>query len=160
MSRFVYGKHKYILCSPCEGESSSKESANICTIIATTVLSLLNIISGEICKKNKAVLLLPCRWQWGKEELLLIPDLCTRWGWVVSISPGHTLPPGKGTPRTHFIGGWVGLRASVDTEARGKILYLCRGWNPIHPVCSKTLYWLSYPSSWRNMVLYIIFCQT
>jgi hypothetical protein len=29
-------------------------------------------------------------------------------------------------PYTHWIGGWVGLRAGLDTEARGKLLYLCR----------------------------------
>jgi hypothetical protein len=28
----------------------------------------------------------------------------------------------------------VGLRASLDTEVRGKILCLCRGSNPNHPV--------------------------
>jgi hypothetical protein len=31
------------------------------------------------------------------------------------------------TPNTCWIGGWMGLRAGVDTEARGKIL--CRGSN-------------------------------
>jgi hypothetical protein len=34
------------------------------------------------------------------------------------------------TPGAHCTEGWVGLRAGLDTEARGKILYLCRG-----PVC-------------------------
>jgi hypothetical protein len=33
----------------------------------------------------------------------------------------------------------VGFRADLDTEARGKILCLCRGWKPGRPVCSKTL---------------------
>jgi hypothetical protein len=47
---------------------------------------------------------------------------------------------------THWIGGWVGLRAGLDTEARGKTLCLCQGLNAGHPVCSQTLYWLSYPS--------------
>jgi hypothetical protein len=51
--------------------------------------------------------------------------------------------PHERTSSTHWIGGWVGLRASLDTEARGKILYLCRGSNPVRPVCSQTLrvYW-------------------
>jgi hypothetical protein len=39
--------------------------------------------------------------------------------------PGRALPPGKGPPRTHCTGGWVGPRAGLDTEARGKILCLC-----------------------------------
>jgi hypothetical protein len=29
--------------------------------------------------------------------------------------------PGKMAPGTHWIGGWVGPRAGLDTEARGKI---------------------------------------
>jgi hypothetical protein len=42
----------------------------------------------------------------------------------------HALTPGKGSLGTHCTGGWVGLRAGLDTEARGKILCLCRGSNP------------------------------
>jgi hypothetical protein len=57
-----------------------------------------------------------------------------------------TLYPWKNTPSTNWIGGWVGLRAGLDTEARGKVLCLCQGSNPGHPVCSQTLYSLSYPS--------------
>jgi hypothetical protein len=33
----------------------------------------------------------------------------------------------------------VGLRAGLDTEARGKILCLCLGPDPGRPVCSQTL---------------------
>jgi hypothetical protein len=36
----------------------------------------------------------------------------------------HTLAvlyPGERTPGTHCTGGWVGPRAGLDTEARGKI---------------------------------------
>jgi hypothetical protein len=51
------------------------------------------------------------------------------------------------TPGIHRIGGWMGLRAGMDTEAGGKILYLRQASNPGRPVCSQTLYWLSYPSS-------------
>jgi hypothetical protein len=42
------------------------------------------------------------------------------------------------TPNTHRIGGWVGLRAGLDTGARGKILFLCWGSNADRPVCSQT----------------------
>jgi hypothetical protein len=55
----------------------------------------------------------------------------------------HTLAalyPRETTPGTHCIGGWVGLRAGLDTEARGIILCLCRGSNPGRLVCSQTLY--------------------
>jgi hypothetical protein len=33
-----------------------------------------------------------------------------------------TLYPGVTTPGTHCTGGWVGPRAGLDTEARGKII--------------------------------------
>jgi hypothetical protein len=48
--------------------------------------------------------------------------------------------PQERTPGTHWTGGWVGLRAGLDTEAREKILLLFRGSNPDRPVCSQTLY--------------------
>jgi hypothetical protein len=57
------------------------------------------------------------------------------------------LNPREWTAGTHWIGGWVGIRAGLDTEARGKILCHCRGSNPGRPVCSQTLCWLSYPGS-------------
>jgi hypothetical protein len=37
-------------------------------------------------------------------------------------------------PDIHWTGGWVGLRAGLYTEARGKILWLCQGSNPGHLV--------------------------
>jgi hypothetical protein len=42
--------------------------------------------------------------------------------------PGRALLRGK-DPRYPLYRGWVGLRAGLDTEARGKILCLCRGSN-------------------------------
>jgi hypothetical protein len=48
--------------------------------------------------------------------------------------PGRALPPEKGPPGTHCTGGWVGPRAGLDTEDRGKILCPCRGSNPDRPV--------------------------
>jgi hypothetical protein len=38
--------------------------------------------------------------------------------------------PGEMTPSTHCIGGWVGPRASLDTQARGKILLPLLGIEP------------------------------
>jgi hypothetical protein len=72
-------------------------------------------------------------------KLILILDLSTRWGWVVSITPRKRLPPEKDTS-THWIGGWLDVTASLNTEARGKILCLYRGSNPGRPVYSQTLY--------------------
>jgi hypothetical protein len=53
-------------------------------------------------------------------QLLLILNLGTRWGWVVSITPRPRFTPGEKTSRCHCTGGWVGPRASLDAEARGK----------------------------------------
>jgi hypothetical protein len=48
--------------------------------------------------------------------------------------PGRDLPPGERTPGTHWIGGWVGLRACLDAGARRKILCPYRGSNLDRPV--------------------------
>jgi hypothetical protein len=39
--------------------------------------------------------------------------------------PGR-FTPGQRAPGTHCTGGWVGSRAGLDAEVRGKILCLCR----------------------------------
>jgi hypothetical protein len=44
------------------------------------------------------------------------------------------LYPWERTPVTHWIGGWLGLRAGLDTEATGKILFLYWGSNLDHLV--------------------------
>jgi hypothetical protein len=49
------------------------------------------------------------------------------------------LYPRERTPDTYWIGGWMGLRAGLNTEARGKVLFLCRGSNLCRPVCSHAL---------------------
>jgi hypothetical protein len=57
--------------------------------------------------------------------------------------------PGERTPGTHCTGGWVGPRAGLDTEARGKILLRLpeiEPQSPGVPVRSQTLYCLSYPA--------------
>jgi hypothetical protein len=67
-------------------------------------------------------------------------------GWVVSVTPRPRFSPGERTPGTHCTGGWVSLRAGLDTEARGKIICLCRTSKPGRPVCSDTLYRQSWCS--------------
>jgi hypothetical protein len=52
-------------------------------------------------------------------------------------------PRGK-DPGTHWIGGWVGLRAGLDAVARKKILCPCPGSKRDRPARSQTLYCLSY----------------
>jgi hypothetical protein len=66
---------------------------------------------------------------WGEElYLLLILSLCIRWGEWSTSRPGRFSPEER-TPGTHCTGGWVGHRAGLDTEARGKIFRVCRGSN-------------------------------
>jgi hypothetical protein len=69
----------------------------------------------------------------------------------MGVSGQHHAPaalyPEERTPGTHWTGGWVGPRAGLDTDARRKILCLCRGSNPGRPVRSQTLYCLNYPGS-------------
>jgi hypothetical protein len=48
--------------------------------------------------------------------------------------PGRAFTPGERIPGTHCTGGWVGPRAGLDTEVRGKILIPCWGSNPDRPV--------------------------
>jgi hypothetical protein len=67
--------------------------------------------------------------------------------WSVSLA---ALYPAERAPGTHCTGGWVGPRAGLDAEVRGKILCLCWGSNTGHPVPSQTLYWLSHPSSYTH----------
>jgi alpha-glucosidase (family GH31 glycosyl hydrolase) len=38
--------------------------------------------------------------------------------------PGRAFTPGERTPSTHWTGGWVSTRAGLDTEDRGKILFI------------------------------------
>jgi hypothetical protein len=91
----------------------------------------------DLCVKVKWSRYTP--WRRMGWELLLILNLGTRWGWVVSITPRPRFTPGERTPGAHCAGGWVGLRAGLDAETRGKSL--CRGSNPGRSVRSQTVYW-------------------
>jgi hypothetical protein len=44
------------------------------------------------------------------------------------------LPPEKGAPGTHRIGGWVGPRAVLDAVVKRKIPNLLRESNPSTPI--------------------------
>jgi hypothetical protein len=83
---------------------------------------------------------------WGEEVLIL--DLGTRWGWVVIVTPPPPFSLWERTPGTHCTGGWVGPRAGLDTEARGKILSPLPGIETRSsgrpPQSSQTPCWLSY----------------
>jgi hypothetical protein len=52
----------------------------------------------------------------------------------MGVSGQHHAPAALLPPGTHCTGGWVGLRARLDTEDRGKILCPRRESNPYRPV--------------------------
>jgi hypothetical protein len=60
-------------------------------------------------------------------------------GRVVKITPWPRFIARERNPGTHGIGGWVGFRPLLDTEAREKFLCLCRELNTGRPICSQTL---------------------
>jgi hypothetical protein len=74
-------------------------------------------------------------------------DLSTRWWWVVNLTPRLLNPRGK-SPSIRWIGGWMGLRASLDAVDKRKISRRCRELNPSLPARSSQLYWLKHPSFW------------
>jgi hypothetical protein len=59
---------------------------------------------------------------------------------VVSITPWPRFTPG-----THWIGGWVGLRAGLDARARRKILCPCRGSKDSDKIVSNFLFCKELP---------------
>jgi hypothetical protein len=63
--------------------------------------------------------------------------------------------PGRFIPGTHWIGGWVGLRASLDDVEKRKFLTLPGlELRPLsRPACSQSLYRLRYPGSWNFSTL-------
>jgi hypothetical protein len=61
--------------------------------------------------------------------------------------PRRALPPGERTPGTHCTWGWVGPRAGLDTEARGKILCPCRVSKPDRPVVQPVV---RHYTAWAN----------
>jgi hypothetical protein len=85
-------------------------------------------------KSKKAVPLHAMKALGGRGDIAPTHDLGTRWGWVVSVTARPRFIPRERTPGTHCTGGWVGPRAGLDTEVRGKILCPCRGSNLDRPV--------------------------
>jgi hypothetical protein len=59
--------------------------------------------------------------------------------------------PGERTSDTHCTGGWVGLRAGLDTEVRGKILFPCRGSNPDRPFLQSVV---RHYTDWATRLLF------
>jgi hypothetical protein len=83
-------------------------------------------------------------------------DLGARWRWSGS-RPGR-FSPGVRAPGTHWIGGWVGSRAGLDTVEYRKICCNCRESNPGRPARSPSLYRLCYPGSFSILRLPRRYC--
>jgi hypothetical protein len=84
---------------------------------------------------GKAVTLPPCKWQ-GREDAYCPTHTWPR-HWMGVSGQRHAtdaLYTRERTAGTCWIGGWVGLRAGLNTEAREKILDIRREWNPGRPV--------------------------
>jgi hypothetical protein len=60
----------------------------------------------------------------------------TRWRWVVSFTTWPLYPQGK-NPNIHWIGGWIGSRARLDTVPKRKNSCPCQESNPSHPTRSR-----------------------
>jgi hypothetical protein len=60
--------------------------------------------------------------------------------------PGH-LTPRETAPDTHWVGDWVGPRASLDMVLKRKTPSPHQDSNPNCPARGQLLYQLSYPSS-------------
>jgi hypothetical protein len=105
-------------------------------------MSLTTLKYGPLSwfSESKPVPLSPCRYQ-GIEGYS--SDSCLTSALERVSGQRHApnaLTPGDWTPGTHWIEGWVGLRAGLETGASGKIHFLCWGSNPGRPVCGKRLY--------------------
>jgi hypothetical protein len=77
----------------------------------------------------------------------------------MGVSGQRHAPPslytGERTPGTHSTGGWVGPRADVDTELKGKIILPLPGMEPRSPGPSSDAV-LSYPGSHDTLMHVVI----
>jgi hypothetical protein len=83
---------------------------------------------------------------WGNGIIVpRITDLSTRWRWVVSFTLRSLYPQGKTPLVTHWLGGWMGLRADLDAVVKRKIPSPFQDSNSHYPVRSPTLYHWAIP---------------
>jgi hypothetical protein len=67
--------------------------------------------------------------------------------------PGRFTPKER-APGTHWIGGWVGLRAGLDAVVRREIPSPYQESNPHHPARSPVVYHWAFPPAVTVYVLY------
>jgi hypothetical protein len=78
--------------------------------------------------------------------------------WLASWPSRFT--PRERAPSTHWIGGWVAHRASLDTMLKRRVPTPLPGIEPRssnHPACSWSLYQLNYPGSVSKYVSFAKF---
>jgi hypothetical protein len=89
-----------------------------------------------------------------------ILDLSTVWRWAVSFMP-WPIYPWAGAPSIHWIGDWVGPRASLDPVKKRNISCPCWESNPdswtVH--LSPSLSWLSYFRFANCSICKMLLCQ-
>jgi hypothetical protein len=93
---------------------------------------------------------MPWRHMGGEEvQLLLIFNLGTRWGWVVSVTPRPRFTPEEKTPGTHCTGGWVGPRAGLEQGLEEKFPAPVRDRTPVvQPVVRHYTDWATAASKY------------
>jgi hypothetical protein len=123
----VFCKYDSDLASRLYIMQDSLQPVSVCVV---RVWGSSVILRTFVVIKVKQSHYMPWRHMGGEEvQLLLILNLSTRGGWVVSITSQPCFTLRERAPSTHWTGGWVGPRASLDAETRRKILCLCRGSN-------------------------------
>jgi hypothetical protein len=106
---------------PCLQKWNSLIMLIIILLLLTMCVYNLLQHTHYICKVKQSRYM-PWRRLGGEEiQLLLIHDIGTRWGECSASRPDRALLPGKG-PQYPLYRRLGGLSASLDTEARGKII--------------------------------------
>jgi len=90
---------------------------------------------------------------WGSGGVAPRFNFGTRWGWVVSLHPGHL------TPITHLTGGWLALIASLDTVVKWKNPCPCQNLNPSHATCSSATVLTGLPQLLEHILTDIYNCN-
>jgi hypothetical protein len=75
---------------------------------------------------------------------------------VVSFTSQPLYPQGKDPPGTHWIGGWVGPRGGLETEAKRKIFCSCR---ESKPGCPATSHYTDWANKNRKLILFVNFIR-
>jgi hypothetical protein len=78
-------------------------------------------------------------------------------GWVVGVTPWPRFTPRKGPPVP--IGQEAGWSPELDTEARGKISYSCRGSNLDLPVVQFVVRHTDWAIPAPNLNVFFLYCR-